>query len=251
MRSVAVATVTRARNADESAFLLTSLEELSKLGIPLFIADAGSVPDFLQGLYGLPNVQLRLEGSNLVQQVKGSVRRAIAAGHQVILYTEPDKKEFFQRGALDCVAEALRSNADVCVAARDEQSFATFPGGQQRAETSFNQLASYFLEPLPDLLYGPLVLDVDAVAQYIEEAPDDLGWGWRTYLIARAARTQHKIVPFVGAFSCPVDQRQEDDEGARLYRLRQLSQNIDGLRLGLSDALLESDQTIQALVQGS
>ncbi len=123
------------------------------------------------------------------------------------------------------------------MAARDGQSFATFPVGQQCTEAAFNSLASFFQGPLPDQLYGPLVLDADAVSAFIAHAPDDLGWGWRTYVIARAARAQLTVSAIVGQFPCPLAQRIEDDEGSRLYRLQQLSQNIDGLRLGLRDAM--------------
>ena len=89
--------MTRARNAGQSDVQLTALEELSKLGIPVFIADAGSIPVFLKSVEGLPGIQVRVEGENLVQQVKRSFARAMDAGHRFILNTEPDKKEFFQR----------------------------------------------------------------------------------------------------------------------------------------------------------
>ena len=46
--------MTRARNAGQSDVQLTALEELSKLGIPVFIADAGSIPAFLKSVVGLP-----------------------------------------------------------------------------------------------------------------------------------------------------------------------------------------------------
>ena len=107
----------------------------NKLGIPVFIADAGSIPSFLKAVECLPGIQVRVEGENLVQQVKSSVARAVAAGHRFILYTEPDKKEFFQRSARNFVAEALRAEAAVCMAARNE-SFATFPAGQQWTEAA-------------------------------------------------------------------------------------------------------------------
>ncbi len=216
---------------------LDALNELCKLGFPVFVADAGSVPKFLNAVADLPGVQLRVEGKNLVQQVKGSIQRAITAGHRFILYTEPDKKEFFEHGAAAFIAEAMAKKAAVCMAARDEQSFATFPEGQRSTEAAFNSLASFFLGSLPDQLYGPLVFDARAVSAFIAHAPDELGWGWRTYVIARAVRAQLTVIGHVGGFPCPHSQRMEDDEGSRQYRLHQLSQNIDGLRQGLKDAM--------------
>ena len=45
----------------------------NKLGIPVFIADAGSIPSFLKAVESLPGIQVRVEGGNLVQKVKGSL----------------------------------------------------------------------------------------------------------------------------------------------------------------------------------
>ena len=235
--TTAAATITRARNSEESGIQLAALEELSKLGIPVFIADAGSIPSFLKAVESLPGVQVRVEGENLVQQVKASVARAVAAGHRFILYTEPDKKEFFQRSARNFVAEALRAEAAVCIAARNAESFATFPAGQQWTEAAFNGLASSFLGSLPDQLYGPLVLDAQALGKFVEAAPEGLGWGWRPYVVARAVRSGLRVATYTGAFFCPVEQREEDDHSARLYRLQQLGQNIEGLRVALQDSL--------------
>ncbi len=229
--------MTRARSSEDAILQLAALRELCKLSLPVFVADAGSIPEFVNGLKDVPGVQLRVEGENLVQQVKGSIHRAIAGGHRFILYTEPDKKQFFEHGARTFIADALRKKAAVCMAARDEQSFATFPGGQQSTEAAFNSLASFFLGSLPDQLYGPLILDAHAVSAFITHAPDELGWGWRTYVIARAARAQLMVTAHVGRFPCPLAQRIEDDEVSRLYRLQQLNENIDGLRLGLKDAM--------------
>jgi hypothetical protein len=236
--------MTRARNERESASQFEALQELSRLGLPVFIADARSIPEFVRKVEPLPGVQLQIEGENLVQQVKRSIARAIGAGHDLIFYTEPDKKEFFQRSARDYLTEAIQARSAICIAARDEPSFASFPKGQQWTETAFNNLASSLLGPLPDQLYGPLILDATTVHEFIEQAPEQLGWGWRPYVITRAVRAQHRITQFIGPFCCPSDQREEDDENARIYRLQQLSQNIEGLRLGLQHSLAAGLSTV-------
>ena len=151
----------------------------------------------------------------------------------MILYTEPDKKEFFKSGVIRFLETIGRHEAvAVCVASRDQESFATFPPGQQTAEGAFNTLASNALGLTLDLLYGPLILDLELIATYLDQVPDDLGWGWRTYVIARSILAGKKVASFVGPFCCPLEQRTEKSRD-RIYRLVQLEQNVKGLRLAI------------------
>ncbi len=54
--------MTRARNSGEAILQSAALKELCKLGLPVFVADAGSIAEFVKGLADLPGVQLRVEG---------------------------------------------------------------------------------------------------------------------------------------------------------------------------------------------
>jgi hypothetical protein len=58
--------------------------------------------------------------------------------------------------------------------------------------------------------------------------PEGMGWGWRPYAFAQAARRGLRVLHLVDDHPCPTDQRAEDDD-ERTHRLRQLSQNILGL----------------------
>ena len=64
----------------------------------------------------------------------------------------------------------------------------------------------------------------------LDGLPARIGWGWRHYIFAAAAQLGFRIVAIAGDYPCPVDQRQED-VGERTHRMRQLSQNVDGLVL--------------------
>jgi hypothetical protein len=63
---------------------------------------------------------------------------------------------------------------------------------------------------------------------FLETPDDNIGWGWRPFLFAIANRLGFEIKSFEGDFSCPPDQR-EDNSTERIYRMKQLTQNINGL----------------------
>ena len=134
------------------------------------------------------------------------------------------------------VRQAGSLNAAVVIAARDAGALATFPQGQRRMEAMFRELCALFLGSVPDVLYGPLALRPDLVTPFIDAAPDDLGWGWRPYVIARAIRAGLPVSVHEGRFPCPPEQQAEDDAAARIYRLRQFHDNVRGLQQALLDA---------------
>lgn len=233
IKPTAIATMTAAWSEQDAAGLVSALEPLSHIGLPIFSADAGSIAAFTDCTRQLHQLELWQEGTTLVQQIKACFRRVLKTDHRVILYTEPDKEGFFKSGVMSFLqANSCGEAAAVCVASRDQLSFATFPTVQQAAERAFNNLASAVLGLTADLLYGPLILDLELAASYLDQVPDDLGWGWRTYVIARCLLEGKKVTSVEGSFCCPNEQRAEKSRD-RTYRLAQLKQNVEGLRLAL------------------
>jgi hypothetical protein len=80
-----------------------------------------------------------------------------------------------------------------------------------------------------DYCYGPFLFH-SRLASLLSFLSENCGWGWRPALFAMAHRVGLTVKTFTGDFVCPPDQ-QEDDETERLYRMKQLTQNIDGLLL--------------------
>jgi hypothetical protein len=230
-----IATITRARNTEEETLLLDSLSALSNAHLAVYAADGGSRREFVDRLAQLPGFEVTTAAGGLVAQVKTALAKAAAAGAEFVLYTEPDKRDFFQAGLPLLLERARRQpETSLVVAARDGISLRTFPDGQRRMEMLFNDLASGF-GLHGDLLYGPLTLRPEVVSRYLAAVPDDLGWGWRPYIMARCLADGLSVDFYEAAFPCPAGQRGEDDADARLYRLEQLAQNVRGLHLGLKD----------------
>lgn len=233
--SIAVATISLARTPAEEEILFDSLGRLAHAGMPVVVSDGGSPERFVDALEKLPGVSvLRYQphdGPRLLTQVQ---RAFHAADHaQWILYTEPDKSWFFEHALAEFAGATDRAeDADVIVAARDEASFRTFPAGQQLTESLFNQLCGSALERPGDYLYGPLLVRAGLVL-YLLELREDVGWGWRPYLMAIARRQGRDVRIWTSHLPCPEAQRGEDDLGSRIYRMEQMAQNVKGLALGL------------------
>jgi hypothetical protein len=230
---VTFATITWARTDEEDRLLRISLSELSGLGRPIMVADGGSTPDFRAFLRGTPNVTV-VDGERpgVVGQVRSSLQAALATDAAFIVYTEPDKRSFFERSLRVFVDEAPEDERlGVAIAARDPASFATFPATQRATEAAINGLFAREVGIAADFCYGPLILNRDLVPRLSGLDPA-LGWGWRFYVMSLAQRAGYAIRVFEADLPCPPDQR-EDDLAERVHRLRQLSQNLQGVVLAL------------------
>jgi hypothetical protein len=229
LTDVAVATVTLARDAGEELLLRRSLERLAQLGAGVFVADGGSGAAFRAFLDGLGSVTLvDPEGRGLVAQARASLEAAAASGARGVLYTEPDKEQFFAGGLADFVERTPDDpHVGVVVASRSAASYATYPPMQRRVEAMVNDLTGEIVGTVADYSYGPFLLNPALVADLRHVEPQ-VGWGWRPFVFVTAAHRGLRVQRVEGDFPCPPDQR-EEDAGERLHRMRQLSQNVAGL----------------------
>ncbi|MEJ7768748.1 MAG: hypothetical protein WKF89_13100 [Chitinophagaceae bacterium] len=231
---LSIATITWARTASEDKLLRTSLQELAKLQIPVFICDGGSGKAFTDFLNNFPHFTLLpRKAAGVWWQVKISIQAAYESGSAYILYTEPDKYEFFNTslpGFLD--NEEANEQNGVMLASRSAQAFNSFPAFQKSTETTINFCCSEITGKPLDYTYGPFLFNRKLVP-YFDLVQEDIGWGWRPFVFGIAKRLGYEITQQVGNFACPVDQR-ADDSKERIYRMRQLSQNIEGIVLSTS-----------------
>jgi hypothetical protein len=231
LNRVALVTITLGRTAQEERTLINSLKLLPTRGLPLIAADGGSSARFLRTLREIGFLVTAPKTPGLVHQVQAGLKAALKNPQTTsILYTEPDKYPFF--GApLSTFLKKVRTSGKfgLAIAARDNKSFRTFPKGQQWTESFMNQAARVaFAGPARDYCYGPLLLSRRA-AELAVDAPPDLGWGWRFWTMARvhAERLNLQLVQLNAP--CPREQRHEDSHSDRLYRLKQLRQNLEAL----------------------
>jgi hypothetical protein len=229
-REVAVATMTWARDEAEERLLRESLPALSEFGAPVFVTDGGSSGPFLDFLRALPRFHVFGAGvPGVWPQARTSIGAAAeATGARFILYTEPDKRDFFRGGLREFVAEAPGDEGvGVVLASRSAESFATFPEFQRHTETAINRCCAEVLGVEADFTYGPFLLN-GALVPHLGAAADAIGWGWRPYAFAAARALGYRVRHVERHLPCPPEQR-EDGRAERLYRIRQLGQNIQGL----------------------
>lgn len=236
-KDVTIATITVARNSEEEKELKASLQQLSLLNIPVIIADGGSILSFIDFLNSISQFTVLAKKHNGVwPQANNSVQAAGQTGTPFIFYTEPDKKDFFQNGLPQFLKEInAHDNTGIVMASRSEAGFASFPSFQQMTETTINNCCAEITGKKRDYCYGPFLLNKKLIA-YLNLIEEDVGWGWRPYLFNMANRLGYKTDAFEKDFFCPPHQR-EDDAKERLYRMRQLEQNIRGLVLSTNVAV--------------
>ena len=226
---VAIATVTWARSADEEELLGRSLQRLVAAGFPVAIADRPTSTTFTRRLGELPGVRIAVpQATGLVAQVKASFAAAATFETRFILYVEPDKQAFFSGALRDFVLHAAGdTDVGVVLASRSRASFGTFPPMQQYTEGVINQLCSEFVGGDGDYSYGPFMMNRTLMPS-LHVIPVHLGWGWRHFMFAMAARHGFRVLHVVGDYDCPLGRRAEAGSD-RVHRLRQLSENLLGL----------------------
>ena len=211
-----------------------ALAELAGSGLRVAVADGGSPSAFVDAVASLPGVEVRGRvGGGLLAQVRKSLELALSWAPSRVLYTEPDKYNFFARHLPSFLERTAREDATVVLASRTAAAFATYPATQQAVETSVNQLCAEATGFTADYSYGPFVVDPQCTG-YLDGLPADIGWGWRPYLFTRAAGDGHRIASIPGDYDCPESQR-VNDRAERAHRLRQLAQNAIGIARALED----------------
>jgi hypothetical protein len=226
--NIAIATITWARDEAEELLLKKSLQKLAELAIPVFVTDGGSSEAFQIFLKEFPHFTvLKPDERGLWAQAKKSLSEARRSKSRFIYYTEPDKSNFFDQ--LPDVLEQITvdEQSGIVVAARSEAGFNTFPTFQRMTETTINNCCAELIGKSFDFTYGPFLMNSEIVP-HLEKMEENIGWGWRPLAFGIALRLGLSIDAVVQDFSCPIDQ-QKDTPKERIYRMKQLEENIRGL----------------------
>jgi hypothetical protein len=237
-QNISIATISLVRDEQEEQLLRSSLTQLAALDIPVFITDGGSPSGFLDFLRSFPHF-IVLQGKGLWPQAKASIVSAYQSGTAFIMYTEPDKLDFFRQFLPDMLSQAGNDEqTGVLLASRSDTGFATFPSFQRMTETTINNCCEEITGKAFDYTYGPFLLNRQLVP-YLNLIQEDIGWGWRPFAFGLAHRLGLRLESFAGNFTCPPDQRQ-DNSKERIYRMRQLTQNIQGLVMSANVSLSDN-----------
>jgi hypothetical protein len=230
-KDITIATITLARDEQEETLMRNALEQLSKLKIPVFITDGGSRPGFLDFLRSFPHFILsKATVKGVWAQAKNSLTEAYQQGSKFIFYTEPDKGDFFAQSLPEMLDRVQTDDkSGIVMASRSAAAFSTFPAFQQMTETAINNCCAEVVGKNLEYTYGPFLLNRQLVP-YLALVKEDISWGWRPYVFGTAKRLGYQVESYVGNFYCPVSQR-EDRATERIYRMRQLSQNMQGIVL--------------------
>lgn len=170
----------------------------------------------------------------LINQLGIAFEKAGQTSADFILYTEPDKRSFFIDGVhllVQQLENLTHPAPGLIIAARSEDDFATFPSGQRAAETIMNELYGEALGVQGDYTYGPMLIHKELLKCF-RLVPEEMGWGWRFYMMAIARQLGRTIHLCAVPGPCPPAQRSEDRTRSRRYRLGQLLENVSGLANG-------------------
>ena len=226
---LSIATITWARDGDEEKLLREALTQLSLLQIPVFVTDGGSGRSFVKFLYSLPNFTVvAATGKGLWKQVQSSLNTTLCTSCKYVLYTEPDKLDFFKYRLPAFIAQA-KEEEGIVLAARTADAFASFPSFQQTTETAINFCITEITQQPYDYTYGPFILNSKLIP-FFNNLPVDIDWGWRPFAFCVAHKLGCSIQEIKADNYCPVDQR-NDYAKERVYRMKQLYQNIKGVVL--------------------
>lgn len=233
-------TITRANDQPEADLLRECLVAAAARCEMVVAADSSTTANLQQQINNVPNLQLHRVDSTvprtLVGQLITAIRHLPEPAPEWVVYSEPNKLEFFQRHLEPFIAKAsTETTTGVVLAARDRAGFQTFPRGQRLTERATNRLAGVLLGMAGDYCYGPMLIRTELLRR-LKTEPDifNLGWGWRFLVMGWAVRSSLEVRHITLPVSCPLHERDEDDHAARLYRLQQMGQNLEGLHRGLS-----------------
>ncbi len=185
LSDVAVATITRVRKRSQERVVRRSIGALAAVGLPVAMSDRGSSRSFVDWAKQFSAVTVAKKADSLVGQVQASLAEAHTTLRPFILYTEPDKRDFFVDGLADFVERAsIAPSIGIHLAVRSASALATFPPYQRMAETGANELCRRVIGTDTDYFYGPFLVRRELV-RLVFRASTDLGWGWRPFCSSR------------------------------------------------------------------
>ena len=227
--NLTIATITHEGIGDAN-LQLSALDFLKDRGYRVCVSDGGSSRLFIERLIRMGHeVESTYDGlvSQHIQCLTMASKKA-----DNILYTEPDKLDWFRKGLNKSIRQYFNRNLEFALISRNPRQMKTFPIDQQTTEEIANSfLSKWFLQlKSMDFVYGPRIFVSSLARDLIKESLSNLsGWSIPYYLLGKAYKKRLNISGLFNGVACPRSQRREYDP---LYRADQLLDVIDGFLIG-------------------
>jgi hypothetical protein len=225
---IAIATITFDKKGDQE-LLEYGMELLSRFPYPVFVADGGSSERFVRVLEKMGH-DVDYVPDGLTESLKNAVLRASESAG-LVLYTEPDKCEWFNEGLEKTVHAYLDGKRGFAAVGRTPEQMQSFPLHQRYWEQRMNEIIFGNIGIEGDFVYGPKAFP-SLLGNEVGKIHRDIGWGPLIFLVGRSYSMGIPVEVLYTASPCPEEQRSEDDE---LYRINQFCDNVLGFYMGLKE----------------
>lgn len=215
MHDFAFATTTWIRNATERTAVLDSLDNLNKLQLPIFVADAGSSPDDQKRLQSFSNVHFFTE-TGLTKQLL-LVHKKAAEKASAIFYLQSDKHDFVKKYVSPMIEKynSLETKG-ILIPSRTAESLQTYLPYQRTVEEFLNFFVSDYVGKPEDYYAGPKIYP-SSLLSYLDSLHGDVGWGVEAFLYVIAKRLDIPFDFLSVTFTAPKDV--DSSEETKRYRL--------------------------------
>lgn len=227
MKDLAIATMTFAKTKEEAELMESALKILADKGYSAYVADGASPVEGFARNIGLMGHQV-VEVRGLAPQQRDSISRA-SDKSPFVLYTEPDKYDWFVNGFERFVDAYSRGKKGFAAVGRTPEQMKTFPPHQQYWENKMNSIIEYETGIKGDFIYGPKFFP-SVLGNHVKDFKKGVGWQTVMFLPGRAYNLRMPIEIIETASECPINQRREDNAE---YREKQFEQNKLGFYIGL------------------
>ena len=177
---IAVTTTSWIRTESESKVVLPAIKELSKLGLPVIIVDAGSSLGYQKQIKKMDNIIFSENRNGLASQIIQSHQEAVKHA-DYLFYLQSDKLEFVKNTVPKMIARYRNfANKGIFIPARTKESIDTYPNYQKVQEEFLNFMMSDYIGIKQDYYAGPKIYPASLV-KYLKFIKGDIGWGVEAY----------------------------------------------------------------------
>lgn len=217
---IAITTVSWIRNKEERKVVLQTIENLSRLKIPIIIVDGGSPKEDKEFIRQLPNISFLEEEGGLTKQLfRSHYHGATIADYLFYLHT--DKLDFVKNEVKRMIDYYNNlKNKGMLIPSRTERSVKTYPSFQYTQEKFLNFFISDYLGIKSDYYAGPKIYP-SFLVKYLDQVKEDIGWGivrrYKEVKVKTYDRSGNKIIIHAKGWSSILLQHEIDHLNGILF----------------------------------